>query len=110
MQITNSKGTWSLSMYGTEPGPWYPASRGEFWHVFNIDTHQHKKMGPFRWRGVNHYDRAVAEANRRNRPTTVGNCPTCEKLIEMEGVGHDREGYEICLTCKTRVRLERKAT
>lgn len=107
MELLTTSGTYQVSLWNCHPGPWYPASRGNFWYIINIDTHRKKKMGPFRWSGVNHFDRSVEEANRRNRPTTEALCPKCG-IVEMDSLGKDPEGYEICSECRHRVTLQRK--
>jgi hypothetical protein len=53
---------------GSSDGPWYVGSKpnGIWWYIVNSQTHTSKKIGTVKSRGVNYYDLAVQEAQRRN--------------------------------------------
>lgn len=48
------------------PGPWAVISTHEGWGIVNTVTRKTKKIGPSTGRGINYFDRAETEANRRN--------------------------------------------
>ena len=52
-----------------EPDGWYVLSYGRFWYVGLIKdgfVTRKKKIGPFRMRGTNYFDRATETAQKRN--------------------------------------------
>jgi hypothetical protein len=57
-------------------GPWEVEDRGEYWGIVNVETGQWKKIGPAGYkRGrPNYYDRAKAEAIRRNKKARRNPC------------------------------------
>jgi hypothetical protein len=58
--ITELEGPWQV---GERTGP----TSDNFWYIVNKDTGESKKIGPVRLRGTNYFDRAEAEAVRRNK-------------------------------------------
>ena len=54
---------------------WYVTLKGNNWIIVNEKTLRTKKMGPFKSRGKNYFDAAIAEAKKINkygkRPRTV---------------------------------------
>ena len=58
---------WWLITIGTLDGPWHVASSyPSGWVIVNILTDKSKYIGPVRRKGTNYFDRAEAEAKRRN--------------------------------------------
>lgn len=52
---------------GEQPGPWaVDNSSHTNWGIINTETGETKNIGPVRMSGTNHFDRAMAEVNRRN--------------------------------------------
>jgi hypothetical protein len=50
----------------TTPGPWGVDSIGKNWYVIHRDTLRCKCIGRIGAKGINYFDRAIAEANTRN--------------------------------------------
>lgn len=49
-------------------GPWHVGSRNDrSWYIVNRVTGRSRKMGPYRMRGTNYFDKAKEEADRRNK-------------------------------------------
>ena len=46
---------------------WYVTSKGDYWVIANMETGRTKKIGKSSLSGVNYFDRAMAEAQRRNK-------------------------------------------
>lgn len=57
---------WWLLTGGYGTGPWFKANKGNDWYIVNVETGQHKKVGPVRGRGTNYSDKASQLAQRRN--------------------------------------------
>ena len=50
------------------PGPWWVGSDQTCWYVVNRDTSRSARIGRIsKGRGINYFDRAMTEADRRNR-------------------------------------------
>lgn len=65
-RIWNTSGKTWIAV--TVPGPWaVDNSQSECWGIINTETGKTKKIGPVKFKGVNYFDRAVEEANGRNR-------------------------------------------
>ena len=57
---------------GVIEGPWQVGSKHDhFWYIINTINGKKRKIGPVRKSGTNYYDRAHAEAIRRNKLITV---------------------------------------
>lgn len=63
-------------MIRVEPGPWHVDNErpGNSWGIVNEETGRTKYIGRVQTKGANHFDRAVAEAKRRN-----GRCIVCKQ-------------------------------
>jgi len=62
-------GMWK-SCNGT--GPWWAVSFKDMnWWIWNEITGRRRKIGPVRLKGTNYFDRAVEEADRRNKALRV---------------------------------------
>ena len=46
---------------------YYVTSKDNHWIIVNEKTLRTKKIGPFKIRGINYFDRAMEEAKRRNK-------------------------------------------
>lgn len=46
---------------------WYVTSKGGYWAIVNAETGRSKKIGKSSGRGINYFDRAMEEAQRRNK-------------------------------------------
>lgn len=46
---------------------YYVTSKGDYWIIVNEKTLRTKKIGKVSGRGINYFDRAMAEAKRRNK-------------------------------------------
>lgn len=48
-------------------GPWVVDNTKPYWAITNIQTGKTVKIGPVQSRGVNYFDKAISEANKRNQ-------------------------------------------
>lgn len=55
------------TMTTSVPGPWAVDTYGLDWYVVHKDTRQCTRIGPVGSKRTNYYDRAIAEAAKRNR-------------------------------------------
>jgi len=53
---------------GDRKGPWQVADtiNERSWYIVNLDTRRYKRIGPAKWHGVNYFDEACVEADKRN--------------------------------------------
>ena len=58
----------TLHFPGTsEDGPYGVGSTDRSWYVVNKHTGEAKRIGPIQLTGVNYFDKAMEEADRRNK-------------------------------------------
>lgn len=55
---------------GNVEGPWRVDTIGKAWYVIHSLTLRAKHIGPVGARHANYFDRAIAEADRRNKEST----------------------------------------
>jgi hypothetical protein len=48
-------------------GPWVIDNTKPYWAITNTQTGQTVKIGPVQSKGINYFDRAMTEANKRNQ-------------------------------------------
>ena len=81
------------------PGPWGVDSIGPHWYVIHRESLEAKKIGVVGGRRTNYFDRAVDEADRRNRGSAEDVCsrlpkaPPAHTPEEGEGVPKPPPGY-----------------
>lgn len=69
------------------PGPWGVDSIGPHWYVIHRESLRAKKIGVAGSRRTNYFDRAVVEADRRNRAEGAGRLPKAPPAQAPEGDG-----------------------
>lgn len=66
-ELVSFEEKFSVLRYASAPGPWYAASKGDFWYIINARTGRSKKIGRIGAVRVNYCDVAVREAIKRNQ-------------------------------------------
>lgn len=71
----------NVTFSGNVPGPWGVDAVGRTWCVINRKTGRTKRIGPVcrpgsAWSKINYFDRAIGEADKRNRELS-------QKMLEL---------------------------